>query len=130
LALVAVARIRLTILEGKDRDARRAMGQARVMAGFELDWRLRGLLLHCDAVLQHRANAAKPALACCAEALALVEPFGDRLATACIALHLGFLQRATGKHPEAAVRIAEARDLFRALDRENAAQLCERLLAA
>ncbi|MFF1615718.1 tetratricopeptide repeat protein, partial [Amycolatopsis sp. NPDC058278] len=128
LALVAVARIRLLILENRDRDARRAVNQSRTMPGFELDWRLRGLLVHCHAILQHRANAAEAALVDCTEALSLVEPFGDRLTTACIRLHLGLLQRAAGHTEEATADIEAAHNLFQALDRAEATRTCEDLL--
>lgn len=129
LALVAVARNRIGILLGNDRDTRTSLRKAGSMEGFDLDWRLRGLLLHCEAVLDHRAGDLAAARAKCEEALELVRPFGDRLSTACMTLHLGLLIRDTGGAGAATAQFEEARGLFEELGWASGARACRQNMA-
>ncbi len=128
-ALVAVARIRERIVAGRDREARALSRTAKPMEGFELDWRLRGLLVHCDAVLDHRRGARMSAVRGCERALVLVQPFGDRLSTAGIRLHLGVLAQDGRRPAEATGHYRAARELYRSLRREDGLQVCEQRLA-
>lgn len=128
LALVAVARTRIEILLGNDRGARARLRTAQAMEGFDLDWRLRGLLMHCEAVLDHRSGALAAARTRCEEALGLVRPFGDRLSTACMTMHLGLLTRDAGARG-AAARFEEAASLFQELGWTSGAEACRRNLA-
>ncbi|GAA2875980.1 hypothetical protein GCM10020220_076870 [Nonomuraea rubra] len=98
------------------------------MEGFDLDWRLRGLLLHCEAVLAHRSGSVRSALAKCEEALSLVQPFGDRPATASMTLHAGLLRKTMGEQ-DAETRVRKAQGIFREIGRTDGAQLCDRILA-
>jgi tetratricopeptide (TPR) repeat protein len=129
LALVAVARIRMLILQRREREAREAVRRAQSLEGFEHDWRLRGLLLHCDGVLDHRSGSVKNALAKYLQALELVEPFGDRLTLASITLNLGMLRRRrSDQRAEARVTIEAARALFQSIGRHEDARFCDTLL--
>ncbi|MFC7110228.1 hypothetical protein ACFQQB_63465 [Nonomuraea rubra] len=127
-ALVAVARIRIKILSGRDREAAKDARRTESMEGFDLDWRLRGLLLHCEAVLAHRSGSVRSALAKCEEALSLVQPFGDRPATASMTLHAGLLRKTMGEQ-DAETRVRKAQGIFREIGRTDGAQLCDRILA-
>ncbi|MGW3346162.1 tetratricopeptide repeat protein [Nonomuraea rubra] len=127
-ALVAVARIRIKILSGRDREAAKDARRTESMEGFDLDWRLRGLLLHCEAVLAHRSGSVRSALAKCEEALSLVQPFGDRPATASMTLHAGLLRKTMGEQ-DAEPRVRKAQGIFREIGRADGAQLCDRILA-
>ena len=129
LAMVAVARIRIEILLGNDRDARTSLREARSMEGFDLDWRLRGLLGHCEAVVDHRSGSLASARARCEEALSLVRPFGDRLSTACMTLHLGLLIQGAFGSGEARARFEEAAGLFGELRSAAGTELCRQILA-
>lgn len=129
LALVAVARARIEILLGNDRGSRAGVRTAAAMEGFDLDWRLRGLLLHCEAVLDHRGGSLAPARTRCEEALGLVRPFGDRLSIACMLLHLGLLSRDRSGPGASAARFEEAAGLFQELGWANGVELCRRNLA-
>jgi tetratricopeptide (TPR) repeat protein len=131
LAMVALARIRLAVLEDKDGPAHADLLDVADMEGFDGDWRLRGLLVHGDAVLDHRSGSTESALEKSRAALALVEPFGDRPSTACIKLHLGVLLTASahGK-AEGQVLVEEAKDLFLALDRRDGVRRCDEILTA
>ena len=128
MSVVELARIRLKVLECRNEEAARDVRKVRSLEGFELDRHVRGLLLHCESILEHRSGSLGAARDKCKEAVSFVQPYGDRISIACMTLHLGILARTAGDEDDAQAQFALAHGLFREIRRNDGAELCERLI--